>query len=546
MKHPRQLFRIFYINYVIARHGLDQILLSAQPFSPFRFLKYFNPWNWRRKPKYPRGVAIRLSLEDLGPIFVKFGQILSTRPDLLPEDIIVELQKLQDQVPPFSGEEAKIIVEQNFKKPITQIFKFFALNPFASASIAQVHEAILFDGRRVVVKIQRPGIKTVIKRDVGLLLTIADLAERFWSHGRRLRPRELVREFEQSITDELDFMREAANASQLRRNFENSNLLYVPEIIWDYTTSDIIVMERISGIPVSDRDALIAAGINLKQLAERGVEIFFTQVFRDSFFHADMHPGNIFVADSCPEDPQYLAVDFGIMGILSPKDHHYLAENFLAFFRRDYRQVAVLHIESGWVPPTTRVEEFESAIRSVCEPIFQKPLADISFAQLLLRLFQTASRFKMEIQPQLFLLQKTLFNIEGLGRKLYPELDLWSTAKPFLERWMRKQYSTRALLKNVIKQMPSMVDNLMAIPSLWRDILEYDKHLQMAATWQSKNTVVKVERRRNTKSMFLNIGITLLGVVGFTLLLPNITIPTFWYGSLGAAGVLSLLIAANK
>lgn len=476
MKHPKQLWRLFYIYYVIYHRGLDDALLSSKRLSAWRFLRYFNPWNWRRPQSHTRGVSIRLALEDLGPIFIKFGQVLSTRPDLIPADILVELEKLQDQVPPFAGEQAVQILEKTYGSPIHALFQTFSTQPLASASIAQVHEATLLDGRQVVVKIRRPGIGRIITRDLALLYTIARLAERFWSHGKRLRAVDLVKELDQVLQDEQDFMVEAANAAQLRRNFEHSPLLYVPQIIWEFSHAHVMVIEKIRGISISDITALKAAGIDFRVLAERGVEIFFTQVLRDSFFHADMHPGNIFVSPDHPHSPQYIAVDFGIIGVLSPQDQHYLAENLLAFFRRDYRRVAILHIESGWVPRDTRVEALESAIRTVCEPIFARPLRDISFAQLLLRLFQTASRFKMQVQPQLFLLQKTLFNIEGLGRKLYPDLDLWETAKPFLERALRRRYQMRRLFKQTLERTPALLDNLTAIPALWRQTLEQVQH----------------------------------------------------------------------
>lgn len=544
MKHPRQLLRVVYINYIIARQGLDQVILSRSNFSSLRFLSFLNPWNWFRPAHYSRGLAIRLSLEQLGPVFVKFGQILSTRPDLLPEDIILELEKLQDQVPPFSETEALQVAEKSFKRPLAEIFSEFSLTPLASASIAQVHAATLLNGQQVVVKIQRPNIARTIQRDIGLLYTIAGLTEKFWRHGRRLRPKELVAEFERSIINELDFTREAANGSLLRRNFQDSKLLYVPEIYWDYTSTNIIVMERIAGIPVTDRLSLEKAGINLKKIAERGVEIFFTQVFRDSFFHADMHPGNIFIARENPEDPQYLAVDFGIMGALSPSDQHYLAQNFLAFFRRDYRQVAVLHIESGWVPPQTRVEEFEAAIRSVSEPIFNKPLRDISFAHLLLRLFQTASQFKMEIQPQLLLLQKTLFNIEGLGRKLYPDLDLWATAKPFLERSVRKRYNKRAMLKQVMEKMPSLVNDLLVLPQLARTVLEQEKKQQILSEWQQRTAGEYSIHKKNSSVFFVGVASALLAMAGISMLLDSaLALSAFWYKTLVIGSGISLLIS---
>ena len=466
MIRPGQAWRLLHINMVLVRHGLDEIVLATHLFRPLRFLLYLVPWYWLRSLRAPRAVRIRRALEDLGPIFVKFGQILSTRRDLLPDDIAEELAKLQDQVPPFPAAQARAIIEKAYGKTLEEIFDRFEAEPFASASIAQVHGAHLKDGREVIVKVLRPDIDTVIKRDVGLLYTIAGLAERYWSEGRRLRPRDVVAEFEKTIFDELDLQREAANASQLRRNFAGSTLLYVPEIDWPLSRRNVMVQERISGTPISDIAALRSAGTDMKKLAEMGVEIFFTQVFRDSFFHADMHPGNIFVDCTDPHRPRYLAVDFGIMGTLTPTDQRYLAENILAFFHRDYHRVAELHVESGWVPASTRVDEFESSIRTVCEPIFERPLKDISFGHLLLRLFQTARRFNMEVQPQLVLLQKTLLNIEGLGRQLYPDLDLWQTAKPFLERWMSEQVGVRAFFKSLRNNLPLWGEKLPELPVL--------------------------------------------------------------------------------
>ncbi|MDH5327229.1 MAG: ubiquinone biosynthesis regulatory protein kinase UbiB [Gammaproteobacteria bacterium] len=462
MGAPAQFFRLISINRVLVRHGLGEIILATHLFRPLRFIFLLSPWRLMRNKSIGRGERIRRTLEDLGPIFVKFGQILSTRMDLLPEDIAVELAKLQDRVPSFPGAQARAIVEQAYSQPIDELFLEFNEQPLASASIAQVHAARLLNGKEVVVKVVRPDIEPTIRRDLALLYTLAELAQTYWSDGRRLRPVEVVREYEKTILDELDLMREAASASQLRRNFLNSNILYVPEIHWPLARKNVIVMERISGTPISDIDALREQGVDLKQLAEDGVEIFFTQVFQDNFFHADMHPGNIFVS------PQgmYLAVDFGIMGTLGPQDQRYLAENFLAFFHRDYRKVAQLHVESGWVPGNTRVDEFESAIRTVCEPIFERPLSEISFGHLLLRLFQTARRFNMEVQPQLVLLQKTLLNIEGLGRRLYPQLDLWQTAKPFLEKWMSEQIGLRSLVSGVKDNASFWTEKLPELPTL--------------------------------------------------------------------------------
>jgi ubiquinone biosynthesis protein len=448
------------------RHGLDEVVLATHLFRPVRFLKYFSPWYWLREPA-PYGVRIRCALEDLGPIFVKFGQILSTRRDLLPDDIATELARLQDRVPPFPGAQARAFIEKAYGRPIEELLDEFEERPLASASIAQVHAARLKTGQAVVVKVLRPGIQRIIRRDVDLLYTLARLAQRYWREGRRLRPVEVVQEYEKTIFDELDLMREGANASQLRRNFLNSPALYIPEVYWDYTRPGVLVMERISGIPVGDVERLKRQGISMRMLGERGVEIFFTQVFRDNFFHADMHPGNIFVAPS----GKYLAVDFGIMGTLMPEDQRYLAENLLAFFNRDYRRVAELHVESEWVPKGTRIDEFESAIRTVCEPIFERPISQISFGHFLLRLFQTARRFNMEVQPQLVLLQKTLLNIEGLGRQLYPELDLWKTAKPFMERWMSEQVGTRAFVHRIQHSLPLLSEKLPQVPELAHRVL---------------------------------------------------------------------------
>ena len=469
---PRQTLRLARINFVLARHGLDEIVLAAHIFRPIRFLIYFSPFYWLRRRDAPRGERVRLALEDLGPIFVKLGQMLSTRRDLLPPDIADELAKLQDRVPPFPGREAREVVERTLGKPVGELFQEFSEVPLASASIAQVHAARLKDGREVVVKVLRPGVQRIIRSDLDLLYLIAGLAERYWRDARRLRPREVVSEYEKTILDELDLMREAANAAQLRRNFEGSMLLYVPEVHWPLTRHNVMVMERIRGVPVSDIATLKARGTNMQKLAETGVEIFFTQVFKHNFFHADMHPGNIFVNVDDPENPRYVAVDFGIVGTLTPRDQQYLAENFLAFFNRDYRRVAVLHVKSGWVPAGTRVNEFESAIRIVCEPVFNRPLKDISFGQLLVRLFQTARRFNMEVQPQLVLLQKTLLNIEGLGRELYPDLDLWKTAKPLLEDWVREQMGLKMTFKRLRAGLPAMREFLLETPARINTILQ--------------------------------------------------------------------------
>ncbi|MES9855698.1 MAG: ubiquinone biosynthesis regulatory protein kinase UbiB [Sedimenticola sp.] len=482
MIRPREALRLLHINWVLLRHGLDEVIFATHLFRPIRFILYITPWYWLRRnqlPAYP--VRIRHALEDLGPIFVKFGQILSTRRDLLPNDIADELAQLQDAVPPFCGKEARKIIEQAFGHSIEEVLDEFDETPLASASIAQVHTARLKNGDEVVVKVLRPNIEKVIRRDVGLLYLIAGLANRYWKDAKRLHPLQVVADYEKTILDELDLQREAANAAQLRRNWEASEHLYIPEIFWDFTHKNVLVMERIYGTPVSDIEALKAQGISMEQLGEQGVEIFFTQVFRDNFFHADMHPGNIFVEPS----GRYIAVDFGIVGALTSEDQRYLAENLLAFFNRDYRRVAELHVESAWVPKGTRIEEFESAIRSVCEPIFNRPLSEISFGHFLLNLFQTARRFDMEIQPQLVLLQKTLLYIEGLGRQLYPELDLWSTAKPFMERWMKEQVGPKAFARKLKKNLPQITEHAADMPLLVHKILSDAADGQLELKWQS-------------------------------------------------------------
>ncbi|MAZ39078.1 MAG: ubiquinone biosynthesis regulatory protein kinase UbiB [Legionellales bacterium] len=464
MKLFGKIYRLIYINYILAKNGLDEIILAMRWFAPISFLSYLNPWYWLRNRKKSRAERLRITLESLGPIFVKFGQMLSTRRDLLPEDIVNELAKLQDKVPPFSG--AKKIIEKTLEKPISTLFVNFDEHALASASIAQVHTAQLLDGQDVVIKVKRPNIEKIIKRDIDLLYSFARLLQHYTTFGKRIRAKDIISEFEQTILSELDLLREAANASILKRNFKDSKQLYIPEIHWQYCRENIMVMERIYGIPISDINTLKAQNFNLEQLAKNGVEIFFTQVFRDCFFHGDMHPGNIFVHPSNKDNPQYIAIDFGIVGTLTETDQRYLAENMLAFFKRDYRRVAELHLESGWIPANTRVQEFESAISTVCEPIFQKPLKEISFGQLLMRLFQTGKRFHMEIQPQLLLLQKTLIHIEGLGRELCPELDLWTSAEPILEKWMREQLGPKSILKKVKKNLPHWFEKMPEMPDL--------------------------------------------------------------------------------
>lgn len=473
MMRLRLLLRLIDIQRVLVRHNLDDFITSAHFFRPLRFLFYLSPFVWiARNPTEPRGVRIRKALEELGPIYVKFGQSVSTRPDLLPTDIARELAKLQDQVPPFSGEQALAAIETAFGQPVTTIFKSFDSEALAAASIAQVHVAQLHDGQEVIVKILRPNVQEDIERDLEVLSAIAQMAQRYWADSRRLRPMEVVAEYQKTVLNELDLMREAANAAQLRHNFPESPQIYVPRVYWDYCRPQVMVMERIHGVPVNDMETLRRHGVNFKKLGANGVEIFFTQVFRDNFFHADMHPGNIFVEINDPENPRYAAVDFGIVGTLEDRDRRYLAENFLAFFEHDYRRVAQLHVNSGWVPAGTRVDELESAIRTVCEPIFNKPLKDISFGQVLLRLFQVARRFDMEIQPQLILLQKTLVQIEGLGRELYPELDLWETGQPVLKKWMNQQTSPRATIERILRDLPEIRYTLERLPTVARTLVD--------------------------------------------------------------------------
>ena len=474
MWRRKTLLRMIGIQRVLVRHGLDEIITATHFLRPLRFL--FALFPKAKDVSEPLGKRIRLALIELGPIFVKFGQAISTRRDLLPPDIADELALLQDRVPPFPADEAKDILEDIYGKPVDDVFSRFDREPFAAASIAQVHTAALQDGTEVIVKLLRPGVRDLIERDLDVLYALAGLANTYWETGKRLRPLEVVAEYEKTIIDELDLMREAANTVQLKRNFEGSDLLYVPEVYYDYCRQGVLVQERINGIPISDMDALRASGANIKVLAENGVEIFFTQVFKHNFFHADMHPGNIFVTVDDPEKPRYAAVDFGIVGTLDPRDQQYLAGNFLAFFDRDYHQIAKLHIDSGWVPAETRIDELESAVRSVCDPIFNKPLSEISFAQVMISLFETARRFNMEIQPQLILLQKTLFNIEGLGRQLYPELDLWKTAHPILRQWMEDRIGPRAALQQLRDDLPQIRDSIRKLPGIVRYLSEQIEH----------------------------------------------------------------------
>jgi ubiquinone biosynthesis protein len=507
-----RLGRLIAINYTLARYGLDEILAPLPLLRALRWLSWINPFNWFRSDNLTRGERLRLCIEDLGPIFIKFGQMLSTRRDLLPDDIAEELEGLLDRVPPFPLDQARAILEQQLGIPIDEAFSSFDDKVIASASIAQVYGATLRTGEDVVVKIVRPDIETRIRRDVDVLKLIAGVANRYWSEAGRIKPLEIVHEFEKTIINELDLVREASNANELRRHFMDSADLYVPEVYWDYCKSRVMVIERIQGIPVSNIAQLKAHNINLEVLSRKGVEVFFTQVYRNNYFHADMHPGNIFVSTENPENPKYIAVDFGIMGSLSTADQRYLAENFVAFFNRDYRRVAELHVDSGWVDRDTRIDEFEAAIRAVCEPLFQRPLAEISFGHLLLRLFQTARSFNMEIQPQLLLLQKTLLHIEGLGRQLYPQLDLWDTAKPFLERWLSEQLGVRALVKGFKKNLPYIAENLPDLPQLAFKTLHKFANDELEFELNAKQMeAIRAEiRRANRRSIRATIGSSLV------------------------------------
>ncbi len=500
-----RLLRLLKIIFILLRFGLDEFLLAHG--NTRWLLKPLNVLLFLRNVSAPRAERLRLALESLGPIFVKFGQMLSTRRDLIPVDIADELAKLQDQVPPFSSAEAVAVLETTYRQKLNEIFIRFDEPPVASASVAQVHFAMLKNGREVAVKILRPGIERVIAHDIALLGICAELVERWWDDGKRLKPRLVVAEFAKHLHNELDLMREASSASQLKRNFANSGLLLVPEVYWDWCTNSVMVMERMHGTPVSQVDTLRAMGVNISKLAEDGVEIFYTQVFRDGFFHADMHPGNVQVA----QDGRYIALDFGIMGTLTDTDKHYLAQNFIAFFQRDYKRVAEVHIESGWAPANTRVDEFESAIRAVCEPIFDKPLRDVSFGRVLLRLFQTSRQFGIEVQPQLVLLQKTLLNIEGLGLQLNPELDLWKTAKPWLEHWMSEQVGWRGFVKALKKEMPYYVNMLPEMPRLLHHNLTDKPNAQLEILLQ---TMIIQQKHRNRL-----LGFILLLLLGLLMLL---------------------------
>ncbi|CAQ85970.1 MULTISPECIES: ubiquinone biosynthesis regulatory protein kinase UbiB [Photorhabdus] len=534
---PGELRRLYLIIRVFLSYGLDELIPRIRLTWPLRFGRYLFFWIPNRHKDKSLGERLRLALQELGPVWIKFGQMLSTRRDLFPPAIADQLALLQDRVASFDGVLARQYIETSLGGTLETWFDDFEPKALASASIAQVHTARLKEnGQEIVIKVIRPDILPIIKADIRLMYRLANWVPMLLPDGRRLRPREVVREYEKTLIDELNLLREAANSIQLRRNFEKSSMLYVPEIYSDYCRENVLVMERVYGIPVSDIEALAAQNTNMKLLAERGVQVFFTQVFRDSFFHADMHPGNIFVSYEHPEDPFYIGIDCGIVGSLNKDDKRYLAENFIAFFNRDYRKVAELHVDSGWVPSDTNVEDFEFAIRTVCEPIFEKPLAEISFGHVLLNLFNTARRFNMAVQPQLVLLQKTLLYVEGLGRQLYPQLDLWKTAKPFLEEWLHSQVGLPAVIRALKEKAPYWAEKLPELPELVYDSLQQHKYLQ--ANIERLSDQLKGQQIGQRQSQYLlGVGATLFLCGSLFLLSGLANIPWLFIG----AGVVSWL-----
>ncbi|MBA0185142.1 ubiquinone biosynthesis regulatory protein kinase UbiB [Pectobacterium versatile] len=542
---PSELRRLYSIVRVLLSYGLDELIPKMRLTLPLRAGRHLLFWLPNRHRNKPLGERLRLALQELGPVWIKFGQMMSTRRDLFPPAIADQLAMLQDKVEPFDGKLAREQIELSMGGILLEEwFDDFDIKPLASASIAQVHTACLkSNGKEIVIKVIRPDILPVIKADMRLMKRLAGWLPHLLPDGRRLRPREVVLEYEKTLLDELNLLREAANAIQLRRNFENSPMLYVPEVYSDYCSESMLVMERIYGIPVSDVDTLKANGTDMKLLAERGVQVFFTQVFRDSFFHADMHPGNIFISYEHPEDPQYIGIDCGIVGSLNKEDKRYLAENFIAFFNRDYRKVAELHVDSGWVPADTNVADFEFAIRTVCEPIFEKPLAEISFGHVLLNLFNTARRFNMEVQPQLVLLQKTLLYVEGVGRQLYPQLDLWKTAKPFLENWLKQQVGLPAVFRALKEKAPFWAEKLPEVPELFYDGLRQHKMLKQSVDKLAYELKTRQSRQGQSRYL-LGIGATLL--ISGTLLLISRVEADMVPSGLMAAGIVAWIIGWRR
>jgi len=539
----RQFARMMKISVILSRYRLDEFLEATHLYRPMRLLRVLSPGGSREMADRPRGERLRLALNEMGPIYVKFGQIISTRRDLVAADIADELALLQDQVPPFPGEEAQSIVEAALQKPVSELFASFELEPLASASIAQVHAATLPDGREVVVKVVRPGIRRQIRRDIDLLLAVAGLAEKYWESGPRIRPSQFVHEFETFVFDELDMNREAANASALRHNFEGSKDLYIPEIYWPYCKRQVLVMERISGIPISNIQGLRDAGVNLERLSKLGIKVFYTQVFRDNLFHADMHPGNIFVDVSDPENASFIALDFGIVASLTPKDLYYISENFLALFNRDYYRVAHLHWEAGWVPHDTRLDELEASVRAVGEPNFSRPLNQISFGELMLKLFQVAYRFKLNIQPQLIMLQKTLLNIEGLGRDLYPELDVMAVSKPELERILREKHGFDQAAKDLRERLPGWLSQAPDMPGLLYDYLKQATDGKLVTRIDSSDLeLIRAEESDSNRRRLRAITGSALFFSGALLI--GLDVGPWYWREISTPGLLSMVIGA--
>ncbi|GAA0205420.1 ubiquinone biosynthesis regulatory protein kinase UbiB [Kangiella japonica] len=543
MNTIKQLHHALKINRTLVRYGLDEFL-TPTPLAVLRPVARLFSFSFKKSAQNKsRGERLRLAMIELGPIYIKLGQMLSTRRDLVPPDIADELARLQDQVEPFPSEQAKAVIEKQLGAKVEQVFTSFSTTPLASASIAQVHEATLKSGEEVVVKVLRPNIRKKIRRDLSMMHELANWAEKYSSEARRLRIKEVVKEYDATLEREVDLRIEAANTSHLRHNFEGSELLYVPKVFWDYTRNKVMVVEKISGTPIGDVQRLKDDGVNMKELADRGVEIFFTQVFRDSFFHADMHPGNIFVDTSNPEKPQYIAIDCGIMGTLDEADKRYLAHNFLAFFERDYKRIAELHVESGWIDDDVSIPEFESAIRAACEPIFGKALAEISFGHFLIQLFQTARRFNMKVQPQLVLLQKTLLYVEGLGRQLYPQLDLWETAQPYLKKWLRDQIGPQAIFDEVKAQLPDWLHKAPKIPGLLFDnVSRLGQELEKFEGLKKELTQLehyKLRQNHAQKHAIIGSGFALLSGLLY-LGLPQDWLPTV------SSGVLALFFLAKS